>query len=137
MLLLGCSSGSDPGGKGTSPLDECNVQESSCSAVLAPGINLAMDILPKPVKVMTDLKFEIFLSGPDGPIDGANVELALSMPDMFMGENSQRLSRVGTGIYRGNFVIPRCASGKTLWKADIRVRLPGIDANTRFAFNVK
>lgn len=117
--------------------EDCNLHEQACAAVLAPGVAVTLDISPKPVRAMTDLEFTVSLSDRNGPVDGAQVALDLSMPGMFMGENRSILSGLGNGLYRGKGVIPKCPSGKTLWRGDLQVQVGDVTGNVWFLFSVK
>ncbi len=61
------------------------------------------------------------------------IAVDLSMPGMYMGENRVMLKRSPDGTYSGKGVIPKCRSGRRLWKATVTV--PGAGA-AGFLFNV-
>lgn len=58
----------------------------------------------------------------------------LAMPGMYMGENRVLLKRSADGGFTGIGVIPRCPSGKRLWRATIEIPDTG---RVDFLFNVK
>lgn len=107
----------------------CDIQQNSCTQPIFGG-RITFDIKQKPVKVMTDLTFEVSVSGID--LSGPPV-IDLSMPGMKMGRNQIQMKMIQTGVYQGTGVIVRCPSGKTVWQAT--VDLPG-NGNAEFVFDV-
>ena len=68
--------------KGQHPVN-CDIQEGPCTLYLS-GHKVTLDILPKPVKAMKDLKFRVTLSG-EQLSSAPHIELG--MPGMKMGPN--------------------------------------------------
>ncbi len=95
-----------------------------------------LEITPRPIRAMVDLRFRLRLEGlkragapyPDPPF------IDLDMPDMFMGYNRVYLSAEDPGIFSGSGVIVRCPSGIPTWKAMVTV--PGTGEVT-FVFDVQ
>ena len=110
------------------PLD-CDIQSGGCSKQIN-GRMVHLEILPKPVKAMTDLVFQVEISG--DPLSEAPF-IDLGMPGMKMGPNRVLLEKKTTDLYEGRGVIVRCPSGKTIWQAT--VMLPGI-GSVVFTFDV-
>lgn len=108
---------------------ECDVNAGACAAVLGDR-EVTLDIAPKPVKAMEDLRFTLTLTGelPEHPpfVD-------LNMVAMDMGPNRVDLKKLGDGSYTGTGVIVRCASGKRTWKAVVTI--PGV-GEAEFVFDV-
>jgi nitrogen fixation protein FixH len=110
----------------------CDLNRGPCTALLqGSGRELAFDIAPKPVKTMAPLEFSVAL-GPGGAPKEA-ITIRLSMPGMYMGENSVQLQPNADGLWRGEGVIVRCPSGRKNWRAEITV--PG-EGTTVLAFEV-
>jgi hypothetical protein len=83
---------------------------------------VTLDILPKPIKAMTDLVFTVQVTGilPGGEMP----RIDLGMPGMNMGPNRVYLKQTNKiGSFTGNGIIVRCPSGKTLWR--VTVTVPG------------
>ncbi len=80
MLFSACLSGFSLAGD--VKLD-CDIQSGSCQKVIN-GRTIDMDIFPKPVKAMTDLVFQVKVSGE--PLS-APPFIDLGMPGMKMGPN--------------------------------------------------
>jgi len=110
-------------------LVKCDMQHGPCTKELA-GMTVTLDILPKPVKAMRDLKFQITLSG--GKIT-APPFIDLAMPGMDMGPNRVELRPVKDNVYEGQGIIVRCPSGRRSWKAT--VTLPEV-GKVGFVFDV-
>jgi len=108
----------------------CDIQRGPCTKYLAGGMIVTLDILPKPVKAMTDLKFQVTLSG--GKIT-AFPFIDLGMPGMEMGPNRVELRTVRDNVYEGQGLIVRCPSGRRTWKAT--VTLPEV-GKVGFVFDV-
>jgi len=107
----------------------CDMQHGPCTKELA-GMTVTLDILPKPVKAMRDLKFQVTLSG--GKIT-AFPFIDLGMPGMDMGPNRVELRPVKDNVYEGQGIIVRCPSGRRIWKAT--VTLPEV-GKVGFVFDV-
>lgn len=98
----------------TTDMPDCAVDEGPC-VKKSGNTEVIFDITPKPVKAMEELMFKVSLKGaaPERLI------LDLSMPGMHMGKNEVVLKKTADGIYTGKGVIPKCPSGKKLWRAKI------------------
>ena len=108
---------------------DCDIQSGSCQKELNNRI-VELEILPKPVKAMTDLIFRVKVNGT--PLS-APPFIDLGMPGMKMGPNRVMLEKNDMAVYEGQGVIVRCHSGKTIWQAT--VTLPNI-GKVVFTFDV-
>ncbi len=110
------------------PVD-CQIDSGPCSRPLGgdPLTRVIFDITPKPVVPMKRLRFSVTTMHGGKAIEDADVSASLSMPGMYMMENSIPLKRVSAGRYEGESVIVRCTSGRRVWRADISLRPPGED----------
>jgi hypothetical protein len=113
----------------SAPPPECDIHHSPCTQVIG-EVKVTLDILPKPVRAMEDLCFEITLLGAE-PASDPYVDLG--MPGMNMGPNRVHLRPTGEGRYEGRGVIVRCPSGRRTWEA--RVTVPG-RGEASFVFDV-
>lgn len=100
-----------------SKMINCDIHHGTCTQKLQ-DTDVILDISPKPVKAMTDLKFTITLTGKQG-VSEPFIDLA--MPGMKMGPNRVFLKSNAKGIYSGSGNIVRCPSGKKIWKATVTV----------------
>jgi hypothetical protein len=112
-----------------SKMINCNVHHGTCTQKLR-DTDITLDISPKPVKAMTDLKFTINLTGKQGVSEPF---IDLGMPGMKMGPNRVFLKSIEKGVYSGTGIIVRCPSGKRIWKAT--VTLPDM-GSVEFIFDV-
>ena len=115
--------------KDHSKMINCDVHKGTCTQNLQ-GTDVILDISPKPVKAMTDLKFTITLDGKQGVSEPF---IDLGMPGMKMGPNRVLLKSNGKGVYSGTGTIVRCPSGKRIWKATVTVPSMG---SVEFIFDV-
>ena len=95
----------------------CSIHAGACSQHL-PGIEITLDITPKPVRAMQDLVFRISLAG-EAP-DRTPV-IDLGMPAMEMGPNRVILNKISRKVYEGKGVIVRCPSGHRTWQATVTI----------------
>ncbi len=109
---------------------DCDIDKGPCTKRID-NIEIALDINPKPVEAMKELSFTVNLRGSSGH---EKLIIDLDMPGMYMGENRVLLKRSADGEFTGIGVIPRCPSGKRLWRATIEI--PDI-GKVDFLFNVK
>ena len=107
----------------------CSAHEGACTQSRA-GLEITLDISPKPIKAMQDLVFRVSLSG--GEPDGAPY-IDLGMPGMNMGPNRVKLEKISLTVYEGKGVIVRCPSGRRIWQATVTV--PG-KGKADFIFDV-
>jgi hypothetical protein len=110
-------------------LVNCSIQQGPCIKDLG-GMTVTLDILPKPVIAMKDLKFQVILSG-EKPI--TNPYIDLGMPGMDMGPNRVELRAVKDSVYEGQGIIVRCPSGRRTWKATVTLPEAG---QVEFVFDV-
>ncbi|MBZ0156718.1 MAG: FixH family protein [Alphaproteobacteria bacterium] len=135
MLLFGCGKGSD------APKADCAINAGPCVRETVPdGLSVSFDIGPKPVSSMAVLTLSTFLQKKGRTVTDAKVTVDLSMPGMYMGENRVALALTESGRYEGRGILPRCPSGKRLWKAEVMVERPsrpGRTTTASFIFEVK
>lgn len=109
----------------------CDVHSGSCTQRLN-GLDIILEISPRPVKAMRDLQFNLTLSGRQ-QLPTATPYIDLGMPGMNMGPNRVILKPVGKGRYAGQGIIVRCPSGRRVWQATVTVPENG---TVKFIFDV-
>ncbi len=109
----------------------CDAHSGSCTQRLN-ELDVILEISPRPVKAMQDLRFNLTLSGRD-LAPSASPYIDLGMPGMNMGPNRVLLKSVGQGMYAGQGIIVRCPSGRRIWQATVAV--PDI-GTVKFIFDV-
>jgi hypothetical protein len=112
-----------------SKMTNCDVHKGTCTQKLQ-NTDIILDISPKPVRAMTDLKFTITLTSKQGVSEPF---IDLGMPGMKMGPNRVLLKSNGEGVYSGTGTIVRCPSGKRIWQATVTVPDMG---SVEFIFDV-
>jgi hypothetical protein len=117
LLSLSCSKREDL-------RPDCIINAGPCVKAVE-GLTVALDIIPRPVRAMRDLSFDVQLERGGRPAEATGVEVDLTMPGMQMGENRVQLRRLRDGLFRGKGVILRCPSGQALWKASVIVTAGG------------
>jgi len=96
---------------------DCDIQSGGCQKTLNDR-TIELEILPRPVKAMSDLTFRVRILG--APLTGAP-SIDLGMPGMNMGRNHVKLEKNSMDVYEGRGVIVRCHSGKTVWQATVNL----------------
>lgn len=114
--------------EGSSP--DCEIDKGPCSKTIG-RMTITIDIAPKPVKAMAELAFTLTITGSSAL--PPELVLNLGMPGMYMGKNRVPLGRNTDGTYTGKGVIPRCPSGRKLWRATVELPEKG---EVSFTFNV-
>lgn len=107
----------------------CDIQHGACTKEVG-GVTVTLDILPKPVKAMKDLKFQVTVSSAKA-VRASHIDLG--MPGMDMGPNRVDLRPVKDSVYEGQGVIVRCPSGRRTWKAVVTLAEAG---KVEFVFDV-
>ena len=107
----------------------CDAHKGVCVQSLG-DLTVSLEITPRPVKAMQDLKFKVSLSG-SPPSKAPYIDLG--MPAMKMGPNRVLLESLGNGVYEGTGVIVRCPSGRRTWFANVTIPDSG---EVKFVFDV-
>lgn len=101
--------------QGTESKPDCDINRAACKKISG-DTEVLFDVDPKPVKAMQELNFTVVLKGGTSP---DRVIVTLVMPGMYMGENKVVLHKASGYAYTGKGVIPKCRSGKRLWRATV------------------
>ena len=78
----------------------CDLGRGACARAVA-GATVVLDISPRPIRAMTEVTFTVDARRGPLPVSDHVVDVALSMPGMYMGENRVRLASLGGGRYQG------------------------------------
>jgi hypothetical protein len=110
------------GETGDAAAGACDLNRGPCSAALPGGAGtLTLEIVPRPVRTMRELEFVVRLACAAPPCDARPAAVALTMPGMYMGENTVALTPAAVaGTFRGRGTIVRCPSGRSLWRATVK-----------------
>lgn len=112
-------------------LINCDLNKGACTQTLG-GVEVTLEVTPKPVKAMQELSFKITLAGKLPPAPKAPY-IDLGMPGMKMGPNRVQLKSAANHTYEGRGVIVRCPSGRRIWQATVII--PGV-GQADFIFDV-
>ena len=97
----------------------CELHQGACTQNLS-GSTITLAVMPRPIKAMQDLLFQVTFSGKLPP--NTNLPyIDLGMPGMKMGPNRVQLKSVGTDTYEGRGVIVKCPSGRRIWRATVTI----------------
>jgi nitrogen fixation protein FixH len=98
-----------------------------------PGWKISLKPVGTP-SASAEAPFQVILRDSKGaPVEGAQVELVLTMIDMDHGETKVPLQHVKAGVYEGK---ARFLMGGG-WNVDVRARKGGQSASQKFKYNVK
>ncbi len=110
---------------------DCEINRGACTGTVGKtGMTATFDIEPIPVRPMTRLRFSIDLKSNGLPVTDREIALNLTMPQMYMAQNSIRLAHKGQGRYEGEGTIVRCPTGRKIWKAEVLVENPAAGRNS-------
>lgn len=104
---------------------DCALSAGPCTAA-AGGRRVTLDVTPRPLRAMTEVDFTVEV---EPPVAGATGEILLTMPGMYMGDNRVRVAPASDGRLHGRGVFVRCASGRRVWSAEVRIHAPDAAAN--------
>jgi hypothetical protein len=114
----------------------CDLAAAPCAQQAGP-FEVRLDLVPRPLRTMSELAAAVELRRDGSLVDGAAVLLSFDMRGMSMGENRRRLEGAGDGRYAGKAVLVRCPSGRKDWIATVGVEVPGSPPGVaRFEFSV-
>jgi hypothetical protein len=133
-VLVLCIVSAVPGTAKNRESTACAINEGSCTKMAGP-VRVTLDILPKPLKTMSELQFSVSLTRNDKPIDAREVLVEMTMPGMYMGKNVVKLQRDGDR-FTGTGVILRCMSGRKNWHALVRFNQDNKASFVDFDFEV-
>jgi cytochrome c5 len=123
-----------PGGKKT----DCDIQSGPCiNTVGEENLRVLFNVIPRPVTSMSELLFSITLEKEGVPVQDAEVELELTMPGMYMGENWPVLSQNGKGRYEGKGILPRCPKGDKTWKGEVKITRNDMTETASYVFEIE
>jgi hypothetical protein len=108
----------------------CDLHTSSCEIKIQNGTIFELEISPKSIPLMEEIKFSIKSNNPNLE----NIKLNIYATNMFMGELNLQLKNLGNGNYETTGTLPTCPTGDMLWNAEIRVEKLNETIGARFQF---
>lgn len=107
----------------------CEINSGPCLQKVGYA-DVSLAITPRPVKALEELALTVNVQGMKTP---RTLLIDFSMPGMSMGKNQAVLTRTGPGTFTGKGIIPKCPSGRSLWRASVIIPDAG---NADFLFHV-
>jgi hypothetical protein len=108
----------------------CDLHKSSCSVKIQDGTTFDLEINPKSIPLMQNIKFSI----KSNKTDLKELYLNIYATNMFMGEFNLPIKNLGNGYYEAVGTLPTCPVGNMNWNADIRVDKLNKTIGARFQF---
>jgi len=108
----------------------CDLHNSPCEITIQDKTVFELEILPKSIPLMEEIKFSIKSNNPNLE----NLKLNIYATNMFMGELSLSIKNLGNGYYEAIGTLPTCPIGDMLWHADIRVEKLNKTIGAKFQF---
>lgn len=93
----------------------CDLQQSSCEALLPGGGAIRFSISPRPIPLVAPLQLEVGLEGRKA----GKVEVDFAGATMDMGFNRIALKPAGPGRFSGQGTLPVCVTGPMEWEATV------------------
>lgn len=103
----------------------CDLGAGPCTAPLAGGGEVRLELGPRPLRAMADLEVTAEVREGGAPLAGAEVSVRFEMKGMQMFPAEARLAPAGPGRHAGRAVLVRCPSGRRDWTATVQVTPPG------------
>ncbi len=107
----------------------CDLHKSSCKITLPNNQSFELEVFPKDIPLMQNLRFQIKTSQKDLE----NLSLNIYATNMFMGDFFLKFKSLGDGIYEAKGTLPTCPVGGMKWNADLNTGKYG----ARFQFQTK
>ena len=108
----------------------CDLHNSACKITIQDGTTFELEISPKSIPLMQEIKFFIKSNNPNLE----NLNLNIYATNMFMGDLNMPLKNLGDGNYEAIGTLPTCPTGGMLWNAEIRVEKLNKTIGARFQF---
>jgi len=108
----------------------CDLHNSSCEIKIQDDTTFELDISPKSIPLMKEIKFSIKSNN----ANLENLNLNIYSTNMFMGDLNLPLKNLGDGNYEAVGILPTCPPGDMKWNAEIRVEKIDKTIGARFQF---
>ena len=111
-------------------VEDCRLDQQTCSTVLPEGGSLEMTLEPRPVPASAPVRVSVVLRG----LQPGRVEVDFQGVEMNMGLPRLSRSDAGGGRYAGETTLPVCVTGKMVWQATVRLETGRRDITVPFRF---
>ena len=96
---------------------QCNIQATPCLARFSGNRQVELNVTPKPIVPVADLKLQVGIDG----LDPDAVKVDLAGEGMNMGFNRPELSLVAEDRYTGDAMLSVCTLDRMFWKATVLI----------------
>lgn len=100
------------------PDKACDLQKKACSLALPNGGQVTLEIKPRPIPLVKNLKIKVHTND----IDAEAVSVDFKGTTMNMGPNNVTLKAQHPGLYGGQGMLPVCIRNSMEWQADVYVQ---------------
>jgi len=108
----------------------CDLHNSTCEIKIQDDTTFSLEISPKTIPLMEEIKFSIKSNNPNLE----NLKLNIYATNMFMGDLNLPINNLGNGNYEAVGTLPTCPIGDMIWHAEIRVEKIDKTIGARFQF---
>ncbi|MDC0932213.1 hypothetical protein OAR97_00045 [Arcobacteraceae bacterium] len=108
----------------------CDLHNSACKITIQDDTTFELDISPKSIPLMEEMKFSIKSNNPNLE----NLKLNIYATNMFMGDFNLPIKNLGNGNYEAIGTLPTCPVGDMQWNAEIRIEKIDKTIGARFQF---
>ncbi len=108
----------------------CDLHKSACKVVLEDGKEFTLEVFPKDIPLMKNLKFKLVSSEENLE----KISLNIYATNMFMGYFDLKFQNIGNGVYEAIGTLPTCPVGNMMWNADISLEKMNERTGARFQF---
>ena len=116
--------------KFTTQDENCDLHKSACFIKIKDGTSFKLDIEPKTIPLMEDVKFSVKSNN----LNLKDLYINIYATNMFMGEFNYPLKNLGNGNYEANVTLPTCPIGDMEWNAEIKIEKLNETVGARFQF---
>ncbi len=104
----------------------CDLQQTPCTVPFEDGNSVTLDILPKPIPLLSELQLNVTLSDPAMHVDPNTTGIKASFVgiNMEMGFNWTTLHAQNKQRYQGKAILPICTEKRMQWEARILIDTP-------------
>ncbi|RTE66266.1 hypothetical protein EH243_06630 [Amphritea opalescens] len=133
-VWLGTSIFSLPAKDKDAVASQCDLNLQRCTVQIGEA-TLSLDIMPRPIKSMTPLSYQVHIYG----VETSSVLINLQGSEMFMGINQTALTAVEgqPGSFTGAGQLAVCTTGEMLWRLTVSADTTAGPLNTLFEFRAK
>jgi len=112
---------------------DCDLHKGPCEVVIKDGTKFQLEVFPKEIPLMQNLKFK--LTSSNNKLE--NLDVNIYATNMFMGEFRLKFKKLENGEYEAMGTLPTCPVGKMKWNADIELNKIDERIGARFQFQTR